>query len=263
MKFKTIFLSTALLICTAQALAQMTDPVMPTGATQEITTVTASDAIMPNAVPDSIPSASQEPVMPPVSNVIPEQKEPVAPASTSIQQEAQPQAKDKQTVDKLETPSTKIDTEQPKSKQIQKPQQGTLTSSELDFEVENQTGKTIYITCFSYIKKRPFSRWHWNKSPVYKIDDNQTVVVDLPTISDEEDRNNAFGYLGVFDNAQDAENSTIELLDDNKKIDLDIIAQLHGKKVTIDVEKYGIVGEFYDYDFQDINKKKRLKKSLI
>jgi hypothetical protein len=269
MNFKTILLSAALINYTMQVHTQVTDPVMPT----DPTTTTAPDIIMPNTIPDSMPDESQAPTMMPVSNIIQEPQQMTQPPLVTNISAAQttlvnPPSLTTQTQQVLPSPLNEqkksTANSKPKSKNTKiiniKPQEGTLTNSELDFEVENQTGKTIYITCFSYIKKRPFSRWRWDKSPVYKIEDNKTVVVDLDTIADEEDRNNTFGYLGIFENKKDAEESTFELLNDNQKIDLDIIAQLHDKKVTIEIEKYGIVGEFYDFDFKDINKEKEDKK---
>jgi hypothetical protein len=125
---------------------------------------------------------------------------------------------------------------------------------EIDFEVHNVTGKTMYVTCFSYIKKRDFARWRWDKSPIYLIQNNQTVVIDIDTIPDEQDRAKTFGYLAVFNDQKSAEDATYELLDDRSTLDLDQLAQLKGKRVTIEVEKYGVRGEFLDYDF--IAKKK-------
>lgn len=123
------------------------------------------------------------------------------------------------------------------------------SSKSLDYEVENVTGKTIYIVGFSYLKKSTSNRWRWYKSSVYKLEDNQTTIVNIDYIEDDEDRGSAFGYLGIFDNEEAAQESTFELLDDKQKIDLDQLAQLRGKKVKIEVEKYGIIGSFYDYDF--------------
>lgn len=274
MNLKTIFLSTAILICTLQIFAQLVDPVMPIDATQTSTMSINPEPIDSNSIPNLMPPANQVPVMPPISNTIQDIQQPTPPVTT-----LQPQVKSEllQTSQTLPPALTKEQTnaqqktnqsinkpqdtkdKQAKAKNL-KPKEGTLTNSELDFEVENQTGKTIYVVCFSYINKRPFSRWRWDKSSIYKIEDNNTVVIDLDTIPDEENRNQTFGYLGIFDNQKDAEDSTIELLDDNKKIDLDIIAQLHGKKITIEIEKYGIVGEFYDFDFKNIDKKKETKK---
>ncbi len=138
---------------------------------------------------------------------------------------------------------------------VQKPlkkgheKQGTLVQSELDYQVQNLTGKTIYVAGFSYVKKRPHGRWHWDKSPIYKLDHKDQVVIDVETVPDERDRNATFGFLGVFHKEDEAEDATYELLPDTKKIDLDLLSHLREKKVTIEVERYGIAGEFYDYDF--------------
>ncbi len=259
MNLKTIFLSAILLICTIQVFTQIPDPIMPVNATQE---TILSDTTILNQIPKSMPSASQTPIMPPVSNTNQETQH-QTPAETILA--AKVTTTNSQT---LTTPQQIIlpqnavkETKNSKAKIINlKPKEGTLRNYELDFEVENKTGKTIYVVCFSYINKRPASRWRWDKSSIYKIEDNESVIIDLDTIQDEENRNKTFGYLGIFDNKKEADDSTIELLDDNKKIDLDIIAQLHGKKVTIEIEKYGILGEFYDFDFKAIDKKKEDKK---
>ncbi len=269
MNLKTIFLSAILLICTIQVFTQIPDPIMPVDATQE---TILSDTTMPNQIPDSMPSASQTPIMPPVSNAIQETQQKTAAETTlaakvtttnsPILPNQEQQTTSQQNIGLESKDTHDKNKSQPKQAKIinLKPKEGTLTNSELDFEVENQTGKTIYVVCFSYINKRPASRWRWDKSSIYKIEDNKSVIIDLDTISDEENRNKTFGYLGIFDNKKEADDSTIELLDDNKKIDLDIIAQLHGKKITIEIEKYGISGEFYDFDFKDIDKKKEDKK---
>lgn len=141
-------------------------------------------------------------------------------------------------------------------KLIIKKQDAVTPTQELDFEVENSTGRTIFIVCFIYLKKRPFSRWRWDKSPTYKLENNQIVKIDLDTIPDNEDRASTFGYLGVFEDEKSANRSTFELLDDHQKIDLDLVSQLKNKKVVIEVEKYGIAGEFYEYDFKDKTKEK-------
>lgn len=119
----------------------------------------------------------------------------------------------------------------------------------LNFDVENQTGKTVYVTCFSYIKKRPFTRWRWDKSSIYKLEHQGTATIDIDKIEDEQDRNNVFAYLAVLDTEKEAQDAVYELLDDSKKIELDQLIHLRNKKVVIEVEKYGVLGEFYDYDF--------------
>ena len=121
--------------------------------------------------------------------------------------------------------------------------------AELDFDVENQTGKTVFVTCFSYQRRRPFDRWHWVKSPVYELAPYQTITVDVDTIPDPSDRNFVFGYLAVMDTKQAADDCVIELLSDQKKLDLDQLINLKGKKVTLTVEKYGFTGDHIEYDF--------------
>jgi len=127
----------------------------------------------------------------------------------------------------------------------------TVLSKSIDFEVENTTGKTLYVTCFSYIKRRDFGRWKWEKSDVYRIEDNAHAIIALEKIDDPQDRENVLGYLGVFNSEEKAQESTYELLPEENQIDLDEISKLHGKKVVIMIEKYGIRGEFLDFDFID------------
>lgn len=124
-----------------------------------------------------------------------------------------------------------------------------LEDNKLDFVVENNTGKTVYITCFAYMKKHTFDRWRWVKSPIYKLDDTQSCTVSLPPIYDQENRESTFGYLAVLDNQQAADNAIYELLPDENKLELDLLAQLKGKKVVLEVEKYGFKKDFLEYDF--------------
>lgn len=129
-----------------------------------------------------------------------------------------------------------------------------IAPNELDFEVENLTGKTIYIACFAYMRKRIHSRWRWGKSPVYKVKNKQSVIIDVAAIEDKNDRKNVFGALGVFETHREAQDATYELTHDKNKLDLDRIADLKGKKVTIETERYGFKDPFLDYDFVDSRK---------
>ncbi len=124
---------------------------------------------------------------------------------------------------------------------------------ELDFDVENQTGKTLYITSFAYLRRVPLSHWHWSKSPIYTLQPGKTVTVAIGNVPDSQDRDDVFGYLAVMDSKQAAEEATLELLADKHKLDLDQLIKLQGKKVTIQVEQYGFKGNFYEYDFVDKN----------
>ncbi|MCB9493612.1 MAG: hypothetical protein H6679_05035 [Epsilonproteobacteria bacterium] len=133
---------------------------------------------------------------------------------------------------------------------------------QIDFDVENQTGKTLYVTCFSYIKNRDFGNWRWDKSPIYQLNPNQKTTIDIDTIPDERDRNYVFGYLGVCESFEEAELSSYQLLPDRKKLDLDQLSKLKGKKVVIQIERYGFHGEQLEYDFIDKQKPVKAVKEL-
>jgi hypothetical protein len=133
-----------------------------------------------------------------------------------------------------------------------------IKTNELDFEVENLTGKTIYVACFSYLRKRYFTRWRWSKTPVYELKNKESKIMDVATISNKHDKKNIFGFLAVFNNKQEADDATYELLDDNTKLDLDLLQGLKGKKVSIEIEKYGFKEPFLKFDF--IDKEKKIKK---
>lgn len=141
-----------------------------------------------------------------------------------------------------------------KKKNVKKDVSGIDT---LDFEVENLTGKTIYVTCFSYLRRRIHDRWHWSKSPIYELTSQSKVVVAVAQTVYEDDYNSVFGFLGVFDTKKKAEDSIYELMQDEEKIDLDLLFKLKGKKVTINIENYGFKKPFYDYDFVTKDKKER------
>ncbi|MFH1644518.1 MAG: hypothetical protein ABIA74_05075 [bacterium] len=121
--------------------------------------------------------------------------------------------------------------------------------SEIDFEIENLTGKTKYIVCFTYIKQEEFTRWRWDKSEVIELKDGESIIVDVDTIADKLDRDNVYGYLGIFDDKKEAEDSIYQLLPDENKIDIDKLINLKGKKVVIGIEKYGFKKENLDFRF--------------
>lgn len=121
-------------------------------------------------------------------------------------------------------------------------------TNKLSYEVENKTGKTLYITGFAYLHKRPLSPWHWSKTPIYTLKDDQKTIVMHTTIQDSVDRKGIFGYLAVFSNKKEAEDATIELLPESNVLDLDLLSELHDKKVVIEIERYGFKGPFLDYD---------------
>jgi hypothetical protein len=127
---------------------------------------------------------------------------------------------------------------------------------ELDFQVENATGKTLFVTCFSYIQKQKFVPWRWDKSPVYKIEPGKSASIDIDTITDTANRDHTFGYLAIFHKEDEAKDSIFELVPDEKKIDLDKLYLLKGKRVVINIEQYGFKKDRLDPQIEDQFKKK-------
>jgi len=118
---------------------------------------------------------------------------------------------------------------------------------ELDFSVENQTEKTIYVTCFTYQHTPRTPSWRFDKTPIIKLDPGESSLIDVDTISKKYDRMYMRGHLGVFDNPTDAEGATYELLEPTHKVGIGLLANLSHKKVVIHIQQYGIKGDFIDY----------------
>lgn len=147
------------------------------------------------------------------------------------------------------------------SKKIRK--NSKLSNYELDFNIQNLSGKTVYVACFSYIKKHDFARWRWDKSKIYKLENNQSMLIDIDNIKDKEYRENVYGALAVFNNKQDALNSTYEHLNENNRLDLDKLYLLKNKTVKIGVEKYGFKGDLFTKELvQKIKTDKKKYKEL-
>lgn len=135
-----------------------------------------------------------------------------------------------------------------------KKQAMTLKQDQLGVRIKNSTNKKVYVTCFSYIKKENFDRWRWDKSPVMELNPHQEDLIKLDPISDDDIRNNVYGYLAVFDTKAEAEDAIYELLDDAKKIDLDLISQIQDKVITVAVEQYGFKKDRLSYGFDSTKK---------
>jgi hypothetical protein len=151
----------------------------------------------------------------------------------------------------LITPETKKVEKTTTTKVATTPAPTVNNNNELDFEIKNDTGKTIFVTCFSYIQKEPFTHWRWDKSPVYKIEYGKSAIINIDTIPDKENQKSVYAYLGVFDDEKKARNAIYELVPDTKKIDLDKIYNLRGKTVTIKVERYGFKKELLDFAIEE------------
>jgi len=131
------------------------------------------------------------------------------------------------------------------------------------FEVKNSTGKTIFITCFYYIKRQEFNRWSWEKSEIFKLQTNETISITLKKATTQNDFENVYGYLGIFDTDSEALIATYELTPDKNKIDLDLLYKLKNKVVELQAEKYGFKEEKIKYEFEDKQKKLALNDKPI
>ncbi|KKP24717.1 MAG: hypothetical protein SZ59_C0001G0035 [candidate division TM6 bacterium GW2011_GWF2_28_16] len=145
--------------------------------------------------------------------------------------------------DSLDYQSILLKKEELSSTGISKIQKQAQENRILEINIQNITGKAIYVACFSYIKRHTKAdRWRWDKSKIYMLNANESTTIKLDTIVNKENRENIYGYLAVFDKEKDAINSTYELLEETKKLDLDRIYLLKNKTVKIGIEKYGFKG---------------------
>lgn len=119
----------------------------------------------------------------------------------------------------------------------------------LTVKVKNITPRTLYTTCFAHMKKQFGSRWRWHKTKVYKLKPHIDVVIPIGNVANKYDRSGVYGALGIFTDESAAHDAIYELLPDQHKLDLDQIEKLKDQTVLIGVEKYGITGDIFDYDF--------------
>ncbi len=119
----------------------------------------------------------------------------------------------------------------------------------LTVKIRNITKRPLYTACFSYMKKGESPRWHWQKSSVHELLPEKDVIITIDTFRSKRTVPEIFGVLGVFTGHQEAENSIYEILPDTNKIDLDRIDKLQDKTIILGIEKYGVVGDIFDYSF--------------
>lgn len=136
---------------------------------------------------------------------------------------------------------------------------------ELDFLLENNTGKTIYLTAFIYqIRDNARSVWTYDKTPVLKLKPGQTSIIDVDTTGAKRNRVYMSGFLGIFDEheKEKAEKATLELLPPRNKISLGRLSRLEGQRVVIETEKYGAIGHINEFDLVDAQSPDRKKRSF-
>ena len=118
----------------------------------------------------------------------------------------------------------------------------------LSFSVCNKSGAPFYCCCFYYIKNKLIGRWRWDKSKIYKVQPARTRLIVLDeSVDDERDRNAVFGYLGVFKSKEEALNSVMDMIEEEKLLDLDLLYKIKNKVIEIGVKQYGIKGERLSY----------------
>lgn len=128
------------------------------------------------------------------------------------------------------------------------PKAGIPKVPELDFVLENDTGKNLYVTLFTYEIEEGQPQWDLDKNKVLFVEDEQSIMIDVDTLLQKYTREHARGYLGIFneDEKKLAEKSTFETLKPNQKINLGILYKLQDKKVVLVPKRYGIITGFDD-----------------
>ncbi|MCK4499579.1 hypothetical protein KAU11_03730 [Candidatus Babeliales bacterium] len=137
--------------------------------------------------------------------------------------------------------------------------QGKLRKDSLDFLVKNGSGNTIFVTCFSYIKKSKYQTWRWDKSPIYKMYPGDEIVIDIDEIANKRIRKDVFAYLAITNTQEEALKVTPEINDDKRLLDLDLLKNLKGKTILVEVEKYGYILDQTDYRIEHANGREKLR----
>ncbi|MCK4265523.1 hypothetical protein KAW80_04165 [Candidatus Babeliales bacterium] len=122
-----------------------------------------------------------------------------------------------------------------------------IKHKELDFLVENQTEKDLYITCFVYQQELDHGHWVFDKTDVIEIKSGQGKFIDVDTLRVPKDAwESVIGILGVFehDKKEDADKSTFELLKPDQKLIVGYLKRYQDKKVVIIPKKYGALSGF-------------------
>lgn len=144
----------------------------------------------------------------------------------------------------------------------------TVLTKELDFPVRNDTEQTWYISCFYWAKKIDVPVWRWYKSPIYKLEPGQEVIVDIDTFGNDKDRDDIYGWLTVFKSEIEADVATWATTPDKAKVQINKLSTLKKKKqgemvqyeIVLVPEKYGFYGTIIDYKIvaQDYTKENHL-----
>jgi hypothetical protein len=131
-------------------------------------------------------------------------------------------------------------------------------AKQIVFEIKNGLRKKAFFVPFAYVRRFIGQSWRWVKGQVFELDENQVCSVNLGAVPTDEDALSVFGNLCVFDSYEEALNATVELTSHEHKIELDVLANLIGKKIAVQSRTYGIMGEQLFYSVIDPHEKPAL-----
>lgn len=121
-------------------------------------------------------------------------------------------------------------------------QKGTekISSKAFTITLENTSTSDLYGCLFYYAKENLENRWSWHKSEVVNIRPQSSAKISITVSSrSKSDLEDVQSCLSVFNNKDDAEMAIIELLSDEKRIDLGKLLPLNNKSIKISPETYG------------------------
>jgi hypothetical protein len=116
------------------------------------------------------------------------------------------------------------------------------------FHVVNKLGRPVFVVPFAYLKRFTTDPWHWEKMSILELGLDQAGLVEVGSIPTADDLTTVFGCVRICDTKQEAEDATYQLTLDTKKIDLDLLALLHGKSIVLHSSLYGVEGERLSYE---------------
>lgn len=136
---------------------------------------------------------------------------------------------------------------------------------ELDFTVQNATGKPLLVTAFIYQKKDDMPIWRYDKSPVIRIEPGESGLIDVDTITNPYDRKYTRGYIAVFNANEEeiAHNATFQLLKPTQLLSVGLLSALRDRKVVLKNQKYGIMGDVIDFTIKKPRKIRFSKRENI
>jgi len=138
---------------------------------------------------------------------------------------------------------------------IDRPENTYIQKSELDFILENRTGKDLWTTTFVYQRESPAETiWDYEKTPVQLLENGESIFVDVDSIIPSENKKFAHAFVALFDihEKKQAHAATFRLLPHEKRLDIGKLIKLQSKKVVIHSRPYGLRIDRKHRPLQDI-----------